>query len=315
MTRLRLSHPRSGRGPTRVLLVSLVVASALLAACSRVNLNAPPIEDWSNARGGAPTARPTASDYYTAQRNETLASIAARFGVTSATLAAWNSLPANTTVTPNQVLRVTPPPSMTPDNGGAIVSPINSDVVEQRPNVPTTTGPATPSTSSSNAPLKTGPIGVKKPYSDAALAELSRPDPDAAPASPSPNTTAPAADAVTWAWPTAGRPGTAFGDGRTKGIDIPGKAGDPVLAAADGKVTFASAGVKGYGNFVIVRHSPLLLSVYANNRTNLVKEGATVTRGQKIAEMGDSDSPSVKLHFEIRADSKPVDPLKYLPPR
>ena len=98
-------------------------------------------------------------------------------------------------------------------------------------------------------------------------------------------------------------------------MDFGGRAGDPVLAAADGRVTFAGTGVRGYGNFVIIQHSPDLLSVYAHNRANLVKEGATVTKGQKIAEMGSTDADGVKLHFEIRRDSKPVDPLQYLPPR
>jgi lipoprotein NlpD len=187
---------------------------------------------------------------------------------------------------------------------------------------------------SPNAPLKSTPLGLKRPYSDATFADMSRPDPDAPqatapspqsaapspptppPAGPSPAASSPAASSssIAWTWPVSGRPLAAF-DEKTKGIDIAGKAGDPVLAAADGKVTFAGTGVRGYGNFVIVQHSPELLSVYGHNRVNLVKEGETVVRGQKIAEMGASDADAVKLHFEIRRDSKPVDPLQFLPQR
>ena len=200
----------------------------------------------------------------------------------------------------------------------AIPQAIGSETVEQRPLGPPAAGPAT-APPASNAPLKSGPLGVKRPYSDAALAELSKPDGDAAsvpvaPVVPAPSMAVPASNAPSWAWPAAGKPSTIFGDGR-KGIDIGGKPGDAVTAAADGKVTFAGAGVRGYGNFVIVQHTPELLSVYAHNRTNLVKEGAVVTKGQKIAEMGNSESDTVKVHFEIRNDSKPVDPLKYLPAR
>jgi lipoprotein NlpD len=178
--------------------------------------------------------------------------------------------------------------------------------------------------------VKTGPLGVRRPYSDATLTELTRPDTESPPGPPIPipspqpqsptvappaaSTSAAPAGGVAWAWPTAARPSGAY-DEKTKGIDFAGKSGDPVLAAADGKVTFAGTGVHGYGKLVIVQHSPNLLSVYAHNRANLVAEGATVTRGQKIAEMGNTESDAVKLHFEIRRDSKPVDPVQYLPAR
>lgn len=121
-------------------------------------------------------------------------------------------------------------------------------------------------------------------------------------------------EAVSWMWPSDGKVVGTFSAGK-KGVDIAGKSGQPVLAAAAGKVMYAGGGIRGYGNLVIVKHTNNLLSAYAHNETILVKEGQLVVRGQKIAEMGDSDSDSVKLHFEIRRQGKPVDPSKYLPSR
>ena len=122
-------------------------------------------------------------------------------------------------------------------------------------------------------------------------------------------------DKIDWAWPATGKLVTGFSDGANlKGIDIAGKAGQPVLASAAGKVVYAGAGLRGYGKLVIVKHNGTYLSAYAHNSEILVKEGQQVTRGQKIAEMGNTDSEQVKLHFEIRRLGKPVDPLKFLPP-
>lgn len=122
-------------------------------------------------------------------------------------------------------------------------------------------------------------------------------------------------DKIDWLWPTTGKLVTGFSDGANlKGIDIAGNAGQPVLASAAGKVVYAGSGLRGYGKLVIVKHNGTYLSAYAHNSEILVKEGQQVTRGQKIAEMGNSDSDQVKLHFEIRRLGKPVDPLKYLPP-
>ena len=106
-----------------------------------------------------------------------------------------------------------------------------------------------------------------------------------------------------------------FDDAKNKGIDIGGKLGEPVLASADGKVVYAGSGLRGYGNLVILKHNNTYLTAYAHNQTLLVKEDQQVKRGQKIAEMGNSDSEQVKLHFEIRKLGKPVDPSKFLAPR
>jgi murein DD-endopeptidase MepM/ murein hydrolase activator NlpD len=116
-----------------------------------------------------------------------------------------------------------------------------------------------------------------------------------------------------WTWPADGIQTVGFG--QKKGIEISGKSGQPVRAANDGKISFVGGGIRGYGNLVIIRHSGNLLSVYAHNKTVVVKEGQTVAKGQKIAEMGDSDSNTVKLYFEIRRNGKPVNPSSYLPAR
>jgi lipoprotein NlpD len=106
-----------------------------------------------------------------------------------------------------------------------------------------------------------------------------------------------------------------FDETKNKGVDVAGKAGDPVLAAADGKVVYAGSGLRGYGNLVIIKHNNTFLSAYAHNQALLVREDQAVKRGQTIAQMGNSDADQVKLHFEIRRLGKPVDPVKFLPPR
>lgn len=116
-----------------------------------------------------------------------------------------------------------------------------------------------------------------------------------------------------WVWPADGAQTASFG--AKKGIEISGKSGQDIRAANAGSVSFVGGGIRGYGNLVIVKHSGNILSVYAHNKTVLVKEGQTVAKGQKIAEMGDSDSDTVKLYFEIRRNGKPVDPASYLPKR
>jgi lipoprotein NlpD len=195
------------------------------------------------------------------------------------------------------------------------------------------------------------PRGTKAPYSEATLAEMraaeaatpaaaatapaSVPTPavpaPATPGTPSaavPPAASPSAAAATpvpeskavdgegdWSWPTAGKVMQGFAESGNKGVVIGGKVGDPVLAASDGKVIFSGNGPRGYGNLVIVKHANELLSVYAHNRSLAVKEGQSVKRGQKIAELGDSGTTSPRLHFEIRQQGKPVDPARYLPKR
>jgi lipoprotein NlpD len=113
-------------------------------------------------------------------------------------------------------------------------------------------------------------------------------------------------------WPAKGKVVEDFIDGKNKGIDIAGKLGDPIQAASDGRVVYAGNSLRGYGNLVIVKHDNTYLTAYAHNRNLLVKEGDAVRKGQTIAEMGDTDANSVRLHFELRVNGKPVDPLPFL---
>jgi lipoprotein NlpD len=219
-------------------------------------------------------------------------------------------------------------------------SSIESRGIESRPLEPTAPqvvpGTVLPSTSPALPPnTRTTPRGAKVPYSDAALAELRAADARTAarPGTAAPPATVPAAPAAapatdpkaearaadgagaTWAWPVGGSVVQSFEQSSGKGIVLAGKLGDPVLAAADGRVIFSGNGPRGYGNLVIVKHENELLSVYAHNRSLAVKEGETVKRGQKIAELGQSGTSSPRLHFEIRQQGKPVDPARFLPRR
>jgi lipoprotein NlpD len=120
---------------------------------------------------------------------------------------------------------------------------------------------------------------------------------------------------TSWAWPSVGPVLAGFDEVKNKGVDLGGNPGDAVLAAADGRVVYVGAGLRGYGNLIILKHNSTYLTAYAHNQALLVKEDQSVRKGQKIAEMGNSDADRVKLHFEVRRQGKPVDPLKYLPGR
>jgi lipoprotein NlpD len=149
------------------------------------------------------------------------------------------------------------------------------------------------------------PVVASSPNAAAATAPVaSAPVASATPAVPE--------DAVSFQWPARGNLISGFDESKNKGLDIGGKVGDPVMAAADGRVVYAGAGLRGYGNLIIIKHNNTYLTAYAHNQTLLVKEDQVIKRGQKIAEMGNSDADQVKLHFEIRRQGKPVDPAKYL---
>lgn len=145
---------------------------------------------------------------------------------------------------------------------------------------------------------ETKPIGVPP-----VVATTVKPQP--APATPEP--------VGQFIWPAKGKVLTGFSEPRSKGIDIDGKLGDPVVAAAAGRVTYIGSGIPGLGKLVVIRHDAGFITVYAHNRNILVKEQQTVARGERIAELGSSDAERPKLHFQIRKGSAPVDPLRYLP--
>ena len=325
----------SAARPTGLSFAAVIAASALLvlAGCASRRLDAPPIiERSAELRPARPDAAPGAltvpvdgrGQTYVVQRGDTIFSIASQFGQTPRDLATWNALDERMTLGVGQILRVTPPDGVPV----ATTQAVGSATVEQRAlGAPAPAGVPLPAAASgATAPQKTGPLGIKRAYSEAALAELSKPDagsstpaaplqPAPAGDGPKPADSLPGDATVAWAWPAPGKVIASFAEGRSKGVDIAGKTGDAVLSAADGRVLYVGSGVRGYGNLVIVKHNANVVSVYAHNRANLVKEQDAVKKGQKIAEMGNSDADQVKLHFEIRNLGKPVDPQKYLPER
>ncbi|MGL5631615.1 MAG: peptidoglycan DD-metalloendopeptidase family protein [Azovibrio sp.] len=287
-----------------LLVLSLLV---LLAGCaSKVPA---PVEDRSQPLGSSGIPPDTAG-YHTVKKGETLYSIALEYGQDYREMAAWNNITDPHRITIGQSLRVQPPGGQ----DATVVAPVIAHgAVEQRPLDST---PAAADTSQA----KMEPRVNKEPYSDPAYARLQSEKATAAPtaptsteSTPSTSSTEAAVAGVTWAWPATGKVTGKFQ--QTKGVDIAGKAGDPVLASADGKVVYSGSGLRGYGQLVIIKHDATFLSAYAHNQKILVKEGQSVKRGQKIAEMGSTDSDSVKLHFEIRRQGKPVEPLEFLPKR
>ena len=163
----------------------------------------------------------------------------------------------------------------------------------------------------SPVPASTKPTSVR----DVTPSELPAKKPTEDMPSTSAATAAAMADGVKFAWPAKGKVIAGFNDSSNKGINIAGKLGEPVDAAAEGKVVYAGSGLRGYGNLVIIKHDGNYLTAYAHNSKILVKEGEMVKRGQRIADMGDSDADTAMLHFEVRRQGKPVDPMKFLSQR
>lgn len=175
---------------------------------------------------------------------------------------------------------------------------------------PVITASASPAPSSPAAPA--GGVAASTAPGSAASGSSA---PAAAPRADTPPGVAGDDENLDWVWPAKGKiVGTFSETANLKGIDIAGSAGQPVLASAAGTVVYAGTGLRGYGKLIIVKHNRTYLSAYAHNREILVKEGEKVTKGQKIAEMGNTDASEVKLHFEIRRMGKPMDPTRYLPP-
>jgi lipoprotein NlpD len=249
---------------------------------------------------------------YTVRRGDTLLRIALDNGQNYRDLVAWNNLRDPDDIKVGQTLRVAPP-----ERG------------ERTANMQTQPVPMPPS---ATPPRKTEPRADKRPATEANVASAQAESggrtepvrtvvPAPAPSAPAPaiaagsTVTANDDDKLSWMWPADGRIVATFDEGRNKGIDIAGRPGQQVVAAGAGKVMYAGSGIRGYGNLVIVKHNNSLLSAYAHNRKIVVKEGDNVAKGQMIAEMGDSDADSVKLHFEIRQQGKPVDPSRFLPGR
>ena len=239
--------------------------------------------------------------YYAVRPGDTIRRIGTETGQSWQNIARWNNLDNPDLIEVGQVLRVIPPagaPSAaapapaagTTDASGAVTRPVTQAAV-----APSSGAAAAPAAAASAAAKPTPPIVTASPSAPAA--------------------TASGDEDVGWIWPAQGSLIAGFDEAKNKGLDIGGKAGDSVLAAADGRVVYAGAGLRGYGNLIILKHNNTYLTAYAHNRTLLVKEDQSVQKGQKIAEMGNSDADRVKLHFEIRRQGKPVDPARYLPAR
>ncbi len=325
------------------------VALAVLLLISCASKTRAPVDDRPAlppivASPMAAPAPPSASEAdartptYTVKRGDTLFQIALDHGLDYKELAVWNGLADPNKILVGQVLRVTAPGDNTSASGtGVTTTPLKS--------VPPVTPAGTASSSAlaaASAPTsptarnsdnyKSSPKAMKEPYSEQAMRDVARAaqaPPEvlaAAPATAAPRPEAPRVasppsaadtddeDKLDWLWPAKGKVVVTFSEtANLKGIDIAGAAGEPVLASAAGKVVYVGNGLRGYGKLVIVKHNKTWLSAYAHNREILVKEGQQVTRGQKIAEMGNTDADIVKLHFEIRRLGKPVDPARYLP--
>ena len=261
------------------LILALIGASVLLSACTTPRTKPASVIDRSRSEStasAAPSASiPTPPGYYRVKRGDTVLRIALDQGQSYRDIVRWNNLTDPNLIEVDQLLLVRPP--------------ANAMTVK-----PLTSAAATPPTTS--APQKMAEQRMAPP----AEPKIEAVKPDAPP------------PGIRLSWPAKGKVVEDFVDGKNKGIDIAGKLGDPIQAASDGRVVYAGNSLRGYGNLVIVKHDNTYLTAYAHNRNLLVKEGDAVRKGQKIAEMGDTDANSVRLHFELRVNGKPVDPLPFL---
>jgi lipoprotein NlpD len=310
--------------------------SIFLAGCA-TSQQAPVIERAPSAKS-APAKPPKAAaekdwrpDTYTVKKGDTLYSIGLEFGFDYKEIAQWNNIQAPYVIHIGRQLKLKEgkTPAVAKDTGEPVATPLKTESIVTAKTL-------------DEPPLYTDPKAFKEPYSEQAMkvapaapfksavkpvekpaekaADTTKPEPQktetAKAEPPAEKPSAPAGDdeAIEWSWPVNGKVLTGFNDAASaKGIDIGGNQGQPVLAAAPGKVVYSGSSLRGYGKLVIIKHNKTYLSAYAHNSQILVKEGQEIAKGQKIAEMGSSDTDRVKLHFEIRKLGKPVDPAKYLP--
>lgn len=296
--------------PSSLRFLLVVTTSLLLSACG-TSLQRAPVEDRNPQppKQAAPAAPASAASavataeakpapgaenagkpgYYTVKPGDALIRIALDNGQSWRDVARWNSLENPNRIEVGQVLRVAPPGV---DAGAVTAKPIASaPKVESRP---LDTKPPVTAASAASASSAPAPAPVKESPKEASGADD---------------------DTLSWAWPVSQPVSAGFDEQRNKGLDFAGKPGDPVLAVADGRVVYAGSGLRGYGNLVIIKHNNTYLTAYAHNRAMLVEQDQVVRKGQRIAEMGSTESDTVKLHFEVRKLGKPVDPAKLLPAR
>ncbi|MEP1469893.1 MAG: peptidoglycan DD-metalloendopeptidase family protein [Halieaceae bacterium] len=263
---------------------------AMLVACG----SSPPAPIEDRQPSGATSS---SSRYYTVQRGDTLYSIAFRYGLDFRVLAAANGIASPYTIYPGQKLdleKQTPAVSTTKSTSAAKPAPKPAASPK-----PVATAKPTAKSSQSAGTAKTAPLVSKAPPAPVK----------------SEGGTWTGASVKTWRWPASGRVTRGYSSSVHKGIDIAGKRGDPIVAVAAGKVVYAGTGIVGFGELLIVKHNDVYLSAYGHNDRLLVTEGQQVGVGQKIAEKGSSGTDTVKLHFEIRREGKPIDPMRILPKR
>jgi lipoprotein NlpD len=331
------------------LLVLLSVLVIWLAGCASNQTQTAPVVDRlpaksSSAKSKASSDKDWRPDTYIVKKGDTLYSISLEYGYDYKDIAQWNSIQPPYVIHVGRQLRMKDPKATAASVASASTTPQKdgAEVVA----TPLKTEPVAAAKPLDEPPLITEPKATKEPYSDQAM-KAAVPTPvvtkpaskpaDKVAAATTPDTPKPEAtkqenpakieaapektaatasndDTIDWTWPTSGKIMTSFsGASSAKGIDIGGTQGQPILAAGPGKVIYVGSSVRGYGKLVIIKHNKTFLSAYAHNSQILVKEGQEVTKGQKIAEMGSSDTDRVKLHFEIRKLGEPVDPAKYLP--
>jgi lipoprotein NlpD len=288
--------------------------------------------------GTAASARSATT--HTMRQGETLYSVARANNLDPDEVAMWNNIVDPTQIAAGQTIRLTPPPGTDTVTTAPLAG--YAPVEERTPGVVGTELPGAYAPPAQKPFEKTSPKATKTPYSEQRLAAIKSEQaaatalpealvPDGQPSvtvvepptadnqtatvSAKPLTSTPAkATPPAWIWPTQGKVVSRFSESaQLKGIDIVGAIGQPVVASAAGRIVYVGSGLRGYGKLVIVKHNDTFLSVYAHNREIYVKQGENVKQGQKLAEMGNTDADQVKLHFEVRQDGKPVDPMKFLP--
>lgn len=298
-----------------------LVVTLLIAGCATPRTPAPVEDRGTTTKAPAPAValpgvspmtvdaqgRPLAGienygkpGYYAVRPGDTIRRIGTETAQRWQDIARWNNLDNPDQIEVGQVLRVIPPTgapavaaaSTTSDAPGVTTKPVTASTV-----TPATAAAAAAAAAAASAAAS---APAKPPVTTSSVAPAAAGSGD---------------EDVGWIWPAQGNLIAGFDEAKNKGLDIAGKAGEPVLASADGRVVYAGAGLRGYGNLIILKHNNTYLTAYAHNQTLLVKEDQSVQKGQKIAEMGNSDADRVKLHFEIRRQGKPVDPARYLPSR
>lgn len=299
-----MNTPNAVTALKKLMTPLLVVSLLLLSACSSGPVRRAPVENRAEsalppssqnqvpqvkAPSGPYAANAGQAGYYTVKPGDTLLQIGRYTSQSARDLIAWNNISNPNQIEVGQVLRVAPPSMNTASSGSTGVI-------------------STPVTSGGSA-VSTLPVPAPAGASTTSIVV-----PPVAPAAPTPSAAKPA-DSVDFIWPTNGALISGYDEVKSKGLKFAGRAGDPVIASADGRVVYAGAGLRGYGNLVILKHNETYLTAYAHNQTLLVKEEQVVRKGQRIADMGNSDADRVMLHFEIRRNGKPVDPAKYLMPR